>query len=164
MDFIQLARTVDLLALAVVFGATSWFFFVQSPVLIERLGRAAFVPLQMRLTIVLFRTLSVALAVSAAATVVHSAMLTSTVSLYALGTAGLALAAGLINRHVVVPRALAAGGRSRADIAGRDQEATVSGFASYGAGNRTRRMHRTVVLFVVIMLAAVVVHGIVLLG
>lgn len=48
MDLVQIARLIDLLALAFVVGSTSWFFFVQSPGLLARMGREAFVPLQMR--------------------------------------------------------------------------------------------------------------------
>ncbi len=159
MDLTQIARLIDLLALAFVVGATSWFFFVQSPTLLARMGREKFVPLQMRLTVVLFRALSVALFVIAGATVVHSAALST-----AAASAAIALAGGLINKYVVVPRALKAGGRSRAEIKNKDDEASVGGFASEGAGNRTRLMHRLVVLFVVVMLGGAVVHGATLLG
>ena len=65
------ARMVDLLALAFVFGSTAWFFFVQSAVLLNKLGRERFVPLQMRLTRVLFATLTSALGVLVGASVLH---------------------------------------------------------------------------------------------
>jgi len=54
-------EAADLLASSFVIGATIWFFFIQSPVLMKELARERFVPIQMRLTIVLFRTLSGAL-------------------------------------------------------------------------------------------------------
>lgn len=159
MNVPEIARVVDLLAAATVWGATVWFFFVQSPVLLRRLGRERFVPLQMRLTVVLFRTLTILLGVVAAATIVHSGLVGA-----AVGTAAVALAGGAINRWVVVPRALKAGGRSRGEIKGMDEEGTVAGFASRGAGQRTKLLHRLVVVFVVVMLAGVAAHAVVLLG
>lgn len=150
---------LDLLAFAFVFGATAWFFFVQSPVLLERMGREQFVPLQMRLTVVLFRVLTVTLLLMLGLTALHS-RLGST----AMITAAIAAAGGLINKFVVVPRALRAGGRSRKEIAGKDHEGTTTGFASRGAGDATKLFHRLVVVFVVVMLAGSVGHAVTLLG
>ena len=79
-------------------------------------------------------------------------------------TASVAATAGLLNRYVVVPRALRAGGRSRAQIKGKDHEGSTAGFASYGAGAATKLMHRLVVAFVVVMLGGVVGHVAVLIG
>jgi hypothetical protein len=146
-------QTLDLVTVAFVFGATVWFFFVQSPVLLKRLGRERFVPIQMKLTAVLFKVLSVALLVSLALTAVHSAWPSA-----ALWTALVAAIGGLINQFIVVPQALAAGGRSRKDIRGQDEEGSTTGFASEGAGNATRVLHRLVVLFVVVMLAGEIGH------
>lgn len=159
MQLTNLARVVDLLAMAFVFGATVWFFFVQSPVLLKRMGREQFVPIQMRLTIVLFKTLVALLLVMLGTTLVHSPVASA-----ATLTAGIGLLGGLINQVFVVPRALRAGGRSRADIKGQDREGSTARFASEGAGNRTRSLHRLVVVFVVVMLGGVVGHGITLLG
>lgn len=159
MNIPQFTQVIDLLALAFVFGATTWFFFVQSPVLLEKLGRENFVPVQMQLTIVLFRTLSVGLLIMLVASVGHSPFGSATTL-----AAGIAMVAGLINQFVVVPRALKAGGQSRRDIKGKDSEGSTAGFASEGAGARTQWLHRLVVLFVVLMLGGVVVHGISLLG
>ncbi len=154
----NLARVVDLLAMSLVFGATAWFFFIQSPVFLRQVGREAFVPTQMRLTVVLFRTLTAALVVMAAAAAFHAGSPTSILVLSAL----LGLAASVVNQFVVVPRALRAGGRSRREIKGKNDEASTAGFASEGAGNETRALHRTVVLFVVVMLAGVIRHGVAL--
>ncbi|MCH9680472.1 MAG: DUF4149 domain-containing protein [Deltaproteobacteria bacterium] len=159
MHIQHLAQFADALAMAAVLGATVWFFFVQSPVLLSKMGREKFVPLQMRLTVVLFRTLTVLLLVGAAASLVHSPLAS-----WATVTAGVAVLGGLFNRYVMVPRALQAGGRSRADIKGKDAEGSVTGFASEGAGNRTRTRHRLVVAWVVVMLVGVVGHGATLLG
>lgn len=152
-------RVLDLLTLAFVFGATGWFFFVQSPVLLRRMGREQFVPLQMRLTVVLFKTLTVALALLVGLTALRSPLDSA-----AMMTAVLAAAGGLINQFLIVPRALRAGGRSRKEIAGKDHEGSTAAFASHGAGDSTKLFHRLVVLFVVVMLAGVVGHGVVLLG
>lgn len=158
MDTQTIARGIDLLAMAFAFGATVWFFFVQSPALFRRLGREAFVPVQMRLIVVLFGALTPALAVMLIASMVHASSLGSASVL----TAAVALAACVIERWVIVPRALRAGGRSRRDIAGRDADGTVTDFASIGAGNRTKALHRLVVLLVVVMLAGIVPHGLAL--
>jgi len=152
--FVTAARFVDLFAMAFVFGATVWFFFVQSPLLLARMGRDSFVPLQMRLTAALFQALAVALLVMTAASVAHGRR----ADLATLG-AGVALAGGLINRFLIVPRALRAGGQSRRDIAGKDHEGSTAGFASEGAGAKTKVLHRLVVLFVLVMLAGAVTHG-----
>jgi hypothetical protein len=159
MDLLQFARAIDLAALAFVFGATCWFFFVQSPLLLQKLGRDRFVPIQMRLTRVLFQLLAVLLLFVLCATAVHSP-----VESVSMVTAGVAALGGLVNHFVIVPRALRAGGRSRADIKGKDHQATTTSFASEGAGARTAILHRLVVLFVVVMLVGVVGHGAVLLG
>jgi 1,4-dihydroxy-2-naphthoate octaprenyltransferase len=109
----------------------------------------------MRLVVVLFRALSVSLLIMLGAAAGHSS-LGSTTTL----AAGIALVAGLINHFVVLPRALKAGGQSYKDIKGKDSEGSTVSFVSEGVSNRTQRLHRLVVLFVVIMLAGVVVHGI----
>ena len=154
MNIQQIAQAVDQFALAFVFGATAWFFFVQSPVLLKKIGREKFVPIQMMLTVVLFRTLTVLLFVMLGATTVYSPLGSVTTI-----AAGVALMAGLINQFVVVPRALKAGGQSRREIKGKDSDVSTAGFASEGAGNRTQGLHRLVVLFVVIMLGGVIVHS-----
>ena len=158
MTIQQIARLIDLFATSTVFGATIWFFFIQSPALLTQMGREAFVPLQMRLTIILFRMLAVLLVLLTGATLFHSPPL-SAVGIWA----GIALAGGLINRFVIVPRALKAGGRSRVEVKGKDAEASLTGFAADGTGSRTRLMHRLVVLFVVVMLGGAVGHGMALL-
>ncbi len=155
----QIARAIDLFALAFVFGATAWFFFVQSPVLLKTLGRERFVPIQMRLTVVLFKALMIAVLVMVGASLGHSPLGSATTI-----AAGTALAAVLINRFGVLPRALRAGGQSRTDIKGQDSEGSAANFASKGVGNRTKLLHRLVVLFVVIMLGGTVVHAIRLLA
>lgn len=159
MNVPQIAQAIDLLAFSFVLGATAWFFFIQSPVLLKRMGRESFVPLQMRLTVVLFETLIVALLVMLGATLLHSPLAS-----LGTGTAAVALLAGLINKFVVVPRALKAGGASRRDIKGKDDEGSTAGFASEGAGDKTKWMHRLVVVFVVMMLGGAVHHGITLIG
>lgn len=153
------ALAVDFAALCLVLGATSWFFFVQSPIMLRFLGRDKFVPVQMHLTKALFRMLEIALLVVVGSTTLHSP-----VASLGFVSACAALAGGAINKHIVVPAALQAGARSLADIRGKNAEASTVGFASSGAGNRTKGKHRTVVVFVVVMLAGAVVHGLVLLS
>ena len=59
MTLVQVAQILDVFASSFAFGATVWFFFVQSPVLLKRLGRETFVPIQMGLTVTLFQVLTV---------------------------------------------------------------------------------------------------------
>lgn len=164
MDMQQLARGVDLFASAFVFGATVWFFFIQSPVLLKSIGREKFVPIQMRLTMTLFGALTVSLVVMLIASLAPALLGSAAAVSAATLSAASALAAGLINRFLVVPSALKAGGRGRADIKGKDREGSISSFTSEGVGDRTKTLHRLVVLFVVLMLGTVVWHGITLLA
>lgn len=153
MDLSQVAKHVDLLASATILGATVWFFFVQSPVMLKRSGRESFVPLQMKLTVVLFKTLQTLLLLATGAAAIHSPLGSAVVL-----TAGVGLLSGLINRHVIVPRALKAGGRSRKDIKGKDEHGSTVNFASQGAGEKTKTLHRLVVLFVAVMLGGIGAH------
>jgi len=153
------ARAVELFAMATVFGATVWFFFIQSPVLMKHLGREAFVPLQMRLTVVLFQSLEALLFA-----MVGAALLTNDKTSPAVLSACVALLGGLINKYAIVPLALQAGGRTLKDIKDKDHEGSTAGFASEGGGSKTKTLHRTVVLFVVIMLAGTVWHGLIMLN
>ena len=73
-------------------------------------------------------------------------------------TAVIAVAGTLINKFIVVPRALRAGGATRKEIKGRDEEGSTVKFASEGAGSRTALLHRLVVAFVVVMLAGLSLH------
>ena len=155
MDISHIARALDLFALVFVFGSTVWFFFVQSPVLLKKLGREQFVPIQMRLIVVLLKTLTISLFIMLGASAGHSPF-----SSYPTIAAGIALVAVLINKFAILPRALRAGGQGRADIKGKDSEGSTASFAVEGVGNRTKSLHRLVVLFVVIMLGGVTVHGI----
>lgn len=156
MTTLQVARAIDFLALAFALGATAWFFFVQSAVLMKAMGRDKFVPLQMRLVIVLFKALTVALALVFIASFGYSDPLSHSVC-----SASLALAAVLFNRFVILPRALRAGGQS---LKGKDGEGSTAGFVSDGAGGRAKVLHRLVVVFVLVMTVGMVVHGFLLTG
>lgn len=159
MNLASIAQVLDLFAMSFAVGATAWFFFVQSPVLLSKMGREKFVPLQMRLTVVLFRALVIALGIVVGTSLLHSSLMSAvTIS------AGVGLLGALVNQWVVVPRALRAGGQTRKDIAGLDHEGSTTKFASEGAGSKTKLMHRLVVLFVVVMLGGLFTHGVALLG
>lgn len=159
MSVSDFARAIDLASMAFVFGATTWFFFIQSPQLLQRMGRERFVPVQMQLTRLLFRVLTMSLLTASVATLVHSPSDPAAMISVCVAAAG-----GLTNQFLIVPRALRAGGRSVADVRGRDEEGTTAAFASQGAGARTQTLHRLVVLFVAIMLGGVIAHGAILLS
>lgn len=150
------ARSVDVLMLAFAIGSTAWFFFVQSPVLVKRMGRDRFVPLQMSLAIVLFRSLSVTLAVMLGAALAHNA---DPLSMPVL-TAALGLAGALVNAVFVVPRALKAGGKSMKEAFTDEDKKSVARFAADGGGEASRVLHRAVVFFVVVMLAGLLPHAV----
>lgn len=149
----ELARVVDLLALSFALGATLWFFFVQSPVLFKRMGRARFVPLQMSLVKVLFRTMTVAIAIMLGASVLHHGEVPS----LAVCSAVAALGGVAMNSFIVVPRALKAGAVSMRE--GEGDESGVAAFASYGGGKATQFWHRMIVLFVLVMLGGLLPHA-----
>ncbi len=152
----NIIRTINFLTLAYVFGSTVWFLFIQSPALVKRIGRDRFVPLQMSLVGVLFRSLTAALLVmTVAALVLEQNVLSGPVL-----SAATALGGALINHFFVVPRALKHGGRSLREEVTVDEQKSVSRFASEGGGEATRFWHRVLVLFVVVTLAGVVLHAV----
>lgn len=154
MTIQSIATAIDLAALSFAFGATVWFFFVQSPVLLRRLGRDAFVPVQMRLTLVLFQALALSTLVSLAASSVLAPL-----DSFVVASSGMAAFGAWVNKFVIVPRALRAGGQTRKQVHGRDHEASTLAFADHGVGRGTRFFHRLVVLFVLVMLAGLACHA-----
>lgn len=156
----NIALAADALLLAFALGATIWFFFVQSPVLLKWMGKERFIPIQMRLTKVLFASLSVAIPLMLGAAFVHGY---DQFWLH-VATAGVALFGALANTFVVVPRALRAGGKALKEGRGQEEDNSVAGFASTGAGDASKLWHRLVVVFVVVMLGGLCAHGAVLMG
>ena len=143
---------------AFVFGATIWFFFFQSPYLLKKIGRDAFVPIQMQLTLLLFNVLLI----------LTAALLLNTVVNYKINSnefisAGITFLGAAINKFFVIPKALRAGGTGLKEVKGKNNEGTVANFASLGVGSKTKTLHRLVVVFVVIMLAGTVWHSLTLL-
>ena len=149
-------RIADMLSLAYAFGATVWFFFVQSPVLVKRMGRDQFVPLQMSMVGPLFKSLSFALLIMLGATFAQGLALPSLPVL----TAVLAFTGALINAIYVIPRALKYGGKSRKEELEPEAQKSVARFASDGGGKASRLWHRLVVLFVVVMVTGLIPHAV----
>lgn len=145
----------DLLATSLIVGATIWFFFVQSPVLYRAMKREQFVPIQMRLAKLLFSTVLVAQAI---VVVLSLAASRPTISL-STGTAMTALVLGGLNRLLIFPKALRAGAASHQSQEAKGETGTIVKFVTAGAGRSAELMHRVVVGFVILMTAAVVVHG-----
>ncbi|MDH3456067.1 MAG: DUF4149 domain-containing protein [Gemmatimonadota bacterium] len=158
--FLSILTALDLLAVAFVFGASIWFFFVQSPALMKRLGRQEFVPLQMRLSILFFSTALASVGVVMVASLALSGFNFTQTTI----TAGLALGATAINKYTVLPRALRAGGFSRGQRERANESASASDFVAEGAGPSAALLHRTVVVFVAIMLAALLAHASAVIG
>lgn len=153
LDHLALALDAALLAFAL--GATVWFFFVQSPALLRWMGKERFLPVQMRLTRVLFTALAVAVPAMLVAAVIHGHELLW----QHIATAGLATLAALGGALVVVPRALRAGGASLRDLRKDGGSDSVAEFASVGGGRASRTLHRMVVGVVLVMLAGLLGHG-----
>ena len=147
-----IAVLVDMLAMSLVIGACIWFFFIQSPVLYSVSERERFVPIQMRLARLALNTATISLGV-----LVVSAILWAGWNWPAI-TAVFSLAMAGINRFIVLPIALKAGGRSRRNREGQGEAGTGLGFAVEGAGPSATAMHLTVVLFVVLMVAGLAAH------
>ena len=148
-----LIALLDILTASLAIGATAWFFFVQSPALIKSMGRDRFVPIQMRLTKLLFRMLVyVTLAV----------LVLSLVLAPSLGPvlAGAVIAAAGARDHVEMAeqRALRAGGKGRAEARKAGDEGSVAQFAVEGSGPSSKFWHQLVVVFVVVILGGLVVH------
>lgn len=154
------AQILDLLLSSFVLGATVWFFFVQSPALIKWMGRDKFVPIQMRLTKILFKTLSFTLG----AVVLLSLLYGGLNLTHGLIAILIAYAGTLFNTYYVIPRALKAGGKGRSEEKDQSNDKSVGTFASEGSGPSAKFWHRMVVLFVVVMLAGLIPHMITLLA
>ena len=148
----SILSALDVLSAAFVVGTTVWFFFIQAPVLLRRMGRERFVPVQMMAT----RALAKALVVGTALMLIAAAA--GGGDTLSVRTAALALDGALVNERLVIPRALAAGGRGQVEVRGKNAEASTAGFVAEGVGTATATLHRLVVLFVVVMLGGAVPH------
>lgn len=149
------ARSVDLLALAFAFGSTAWFFVIQSAVLVKRMGRDRFMPLQMSLAQVLFKSLTVALLVMLGAAMISTGDLLSMPVL----TATVAFMGAAINNFFVLPRALKTGAKSLKEEQPVEEQRSVANFVSQGGGQASRFWHRAVVFFVLVMFAGLLPHA-----
>lgn len=146
----HLAAVVDEFAFALVLGSLGWFFFVQTPVLMKRMGRDRFVPLQLSLVGPLFRT------VLGVATVGLVAAVLSTTAQLALGSAAAAWVLSVLLLLVVVPRAVRAGGASLSESLAPEQQQALGRFTVDGGGDATKGWHRVLGLSTI---AVVVLSG-----
>lgn len=142
---------IDLAVAGFLVGANVWFFFLQSPLLISIMGREKFVPIQMKLTKLLFKSLTVA------------AVLLVLLAWFSGGTqtifgAVFAAASALLAHFVIIPRALKAGGKGRAETIAEGGDHSVAKFASEGSGPSAAFWHRMVVVFVVLILIGALVN------
>ncbi|MBL8922928.1 MAG: hypothetical protein JNJ54_29030 [Myxococcaceae bacterium] len=148
----HVAPAIALLAFATMMGSLVWFFFAQTPLLLRRLGRDRFVPLQLALVSPLFK---VALALSV---VGAAASWGSGASAHVVG---LALAAVLLSTAlvaVVVPRAVRAGGASLREVVAPDDQTALGRFTADGGGDATKVWHRVLGLMTVALVAVGAAH------
>ena len=142
---------LDLAVAGYLVGANVWFFFLQSPALVAAMGREKFVPIQMRLTKLLFRSLSAAAVALAVLALIGGGSV-------AIAGALLAAGAALVAQVAILPRAFRAGGKGRAETMAAGGDKSVAKFASEGAGPSATFWHRTVVVFVVLILAGALLN------
>ena len=102
---------VDIGAFSLVFGATIYFFFIQTPFLLKFMGSEKFVPLQMKLTGRYFFYVQIPLLISVIVTMVLAHNYNSK-GLVMMASAILGGIAGLVNKSFVVPNALEEGAKS----------------------------------------------------
>lgn len=151
----HLAAVVDQLAFALVLGSLFWFFFVQTPVLMKRLGRDRFVPLQLSLVGPLFRAVLVLVTLGGLATFL------STTSHLALLSAGAVWALSVLLLFVAVPRAVRAGGASLKESLPPEQQQALGRFTVDGGGDSTKVWHRVLGLLTVAVVVGSGAHLIV---
>ena len=139
---------------------TVWFFFLQSPFLFKRLGRAKFVPIMMQMTQLFFDV-----------QVVFGVLLVALAGLRVqgldanTGTAAAAFVFTAVNRMVIVPKALAKGRASAEERGTNPDSRSATDFAVQGGSKtETKTMHQTVVLFVLLNVGALAAHMLTFLG
>jgi hypothetical protein len=93
-----LLTTLDILCLGLVLGSTVFFFFVQSPKLLQFMGREKFVTVQMKITSWFFTYIQIPLLISFCISYQHGG--------FHLMTAGCAVAGGMINYLFIVPKVM----------------------------------------------------------
>lgn len=148
----HLAAVVDELAFALVLGSLGWFFFVQTPVLLKRMGRDRFVPLQLSLVKPLFRT------VLGVVTVGVVAAFLSTTGHLALGSAAASWVLSVVLLFVVAPRAMRAGGESLAESLDSEQQKALGRFTVDGGGDSTKVWHRVLGLLTIAVVVLSAAH------
>lgn len=146
--------SLDQLLSGFTIGTTIWFLFVQSLLLLKILGKEKFTPTMMKLT----QRWSETMFMSASALLVVDLVLKQTMAglnpIYAL----IGWVAIVVNRFIIVPKALQAGWRSQRERKG-DNATDVASFAVEGGSKiDTKKLHQTVVLLVLIMLGALLGH------
>ncbi|MBM4778231.1 MAG: DUF4149 domain-containing protein [Archangiaceae bacterium] len=146
----HLVAMVDELSFALVLGSLGWFFFVQTPVLMKRMGRDRFVPLQLSLVRPLFRTVLALTTIGAIGAVL------STTAHLALGSAAASWLLSVLLLFVVAPRAMRAGGASLAESLDPEQQKALGRFTVDGGGDSTKVWHRVLGLLTI---AVVIVSG-----
>lgn len=150
MDALSLADVG--LSGAIVF-LTVYFFFIQSPYLFKRLGRAKFVPIMMQMTKLFFNVQVLLGAALVALSFARAQFSGTTIAAMA------ALVATLTNWGFVVPRALAAGRASTKERNENPDSHSATDFAIEGGSKtQTKTLHQTVVAVVFANVGAMAFH------
>jgi hypothetical protein len=149
---------IELLFAEFVICCSVFFFFVQSPALFGLLGREKFVPIMMYLTKhVFFVYVPLASLLATAFALYNTSFNFSSLrSIFSLASCSFAS----VNCFIVVPRALQAGAATIGNRKGDNTNSAVEFASTGGAKQGTKFWHRTVVLFVLLMVTSSFVHSV----
>lgn len=98
-DLGRIAVGVELVCMALVLGATVFFFFVQSPQLMTFLGREKFVPIQMKITTWFFSFIQIPLVIVGILSFLRG-------GIWTIATSFMALFGGSVNYFFIVPQVI----------------------------------------------------------
>jgi hypothetical protein len=147
--------TADLFLTGFTVGTTVWFFFIQSPMLFNLMGREKFVPIMMQMTRLWVQTMFLSTSALLVVSFVLKQNFRESLQFYFVLAGWVAI---LINRYVVVPKALKAGASSHQERKGDSSKDVKSFVVEGGSKTETKTLHQTVVVFVLVMAAALVAH------
>jgi hypothetical protein len=147
--------TIDLFLTGFTVGTTVWFFFIQSPMLFNLMGREKFVPIMMQMTRLWVHTMFLSTSTLLAVSLVIKHDYRESLQFYYVLAGWVAI---LTNRFVMVPNALKAGASSHQERKGDNSKDVKSFVVEGGSKTETKTMHQAVVTFVLIMSAALVAH------
>lgn len=139
-----------------VISASVYFFFLQSPILFGFMGRDKFVPIMMHMTKhCFFFYIPIASFIAALLSLFNN---NNNFSNIRCMSALASMIFANINTFVIVPQALKAGAATFGNRKGDNTKSAADFVSTGGAKQGTKFWHRTVVLFVLLMVGSSVIH------